>query len=91
VRARRGDRWTYLTPKIRLDREEMESLLVNHDYALNKSGLIIGLSKNSATTMIDGQLAGWGGRVPLQAEVRTLLHLVDAERSAIAGEALCES
>ena len=64
---------SYLTPKIRVDREELESLLLPHDQALRVGGLAIELGGTKAWVRLNGVLAGWTGRDALAGAITRFL------------------
>jgi|GEM_PF-5324837 len=71
----------FVTPKIRVSRDRLESLLVPHDHRIIEADVVIDLDGRTAAVSVAGQLSGWTDRRAVQAGIKELLREVDAAAS----------
>jgi hypothetical protein len=69
--------WTYVTPKLRVERDFFEALLLAHEHAVRLGALTINLTADTAEVMIEDRLAGWAPRRRFGNDLRAFLRLCE--------------
>lgn len=74
---RRGEPNVFLTPKIRLERKELEQLIQLVPTRFESGSLLVRIDRDTVTVLVNGELAGWGGRLQLEYGLGTFFRTVD--------------